>query len=49
MSTPRCFRWSRALVLLALAGLAGLVTDWLRSERVVFARPLPAITPVTPQ
>jgi len=38
------FRPSRALVLLALAMLGGLLSDWLRSERVVFARPLPLIT-----
>jgi hypothetical protein len=34
-------RWARlaAIVLLALA--AGLASDWLRRDRVVFPRPLP--------
>ena len=38
------FKLARALILLALALAAGLLTDWLRNERVVFARPLPEIT-----
>ncbi len=44
MRPGRPLRPGRIFVILALALLAGLVADWVRRERVVFARPLPEIT-----
>lgn len=44
MRPGRPFRPGRALIVIVLALLLGLLSDWLRTERVVFPRPLPPIT-----
>ena len=44
MRPGRPFRPARALIVVILALLLGLLSDWLRTERVLFPRPLPQIT-----
>jgi hypothetical protein len=39
-------RFGRLLILLLAALAAGLLSDWLREERVFFARPLPQFTTI---
>ena len=40
----RAVQPSRVFVVLALSLLAGLLSDWLREDRVVFSAPLPTFT-----
>jgi hypothetical protein len=42
----RAVRIRRLIVLLLISGVAGLASDWLREERVIFPAPLPKFNQV---
>ena len=46
VSAFRAVRPGRLLVLLLVAFAAALVSDWLRTERVIFPAPLPEFTTI---
>lgn len=42
----RALRPDRLLLILLIALAAGLLSDWLRTDRVLLPRPLPAFTTI---